>query len=202
MGIVRSSSLLLVLAACSDAPTEQPGTPPLSPVIKAQQGTEIYRTVSNGAYASLSWFEDDSYGFLSLWCDDTRGTAQLYYNLVDLPAWVPVESGWGRVPCDVMSGSGTARLVLRVNTASANFDRWSGNGGEIELLWTKVDGNSVRTTGSTEARYGLMSVHSSGTSVRSLARVTGTMFGHPLGSTVRGEIGTDHLVNVSISRMP
>lgn len=209
MGIVRSSSLLLVLAACSDAPTEQPGTPPLSPVIKAQQGTDIYHIVSNGDAAQLYARDGDTGFFVSFFCN-TPESAFLGYSIVRWTYnpvygyWVSeaLESGTGTLPCRALTGSGTGQASLHVSTTGDNFTHWVGNGGDIDLVWNKTDGYYSRNTGTTEYRYPEFRYRTSGTSEQSSARVTGTMLGFSINSTDGGFMSKNHSLQVNISRTP
>jgi hypothetical protein len=189
----------IILAGCREAPTEENHNPPLASAVGAKGGTQVEHVVSNGDFVALSMYGAASSVYLQVWCADPRGDAQVYYGIQNYSPFQLLEWGEGTVPCAELNGSGTGRASLHINTTGSNFIRLAGAGGDIDLVWTKTSGYYQRSTGSSESRYPEYTFRTNGTTERSSAHVTGTMFGTAIDS-YQAEMGKNHHLQIYVAR--
>lgn len=182
------------------------------PVFSASaQGATVFKFRSKGAFASVSWEDENLFGFLFV----TLGQSQeggkpveqafLSYFIIECDGNFcdfsdPVEDGFGRIPIEDVSGNGRKSFSLHTDTSTnPDFLLFAGSGGPVDVDWTANDLFSGSGHGVSQFQSGDTKIKSNGSSSFTSATAMGSVVGSSVEASF-AEIGTNHDRNMEIIR--
>jgi hypothetical protein len=192
--------LLLAVVACRDLSTDVPRRTARdnAPVFAAANQSTVFHFVARGDFANVSWGSNTLFGFVSVSTGDTLG---VFYQVAQFDPCCSFATGFGPASASDITGNGASKLTFNDNTCTdPNFITVEGPCGLISIEFDKTSFFSARSQGTSSTTFGNFTFHSVGTSEGSSADATGTVVGFPITSPTFGQIGTNHNVQISISR--
>ena len=150
----------------------------------AATGTHVSRYTADGDFAQFFAGDENTYLYLSASRygeGSISGTSLFYYvyQCTEFECTV-LEAGSGTIPNEALKVTGSGRTSVDIDTGSGvgpDFFRWAGAGGRISVEWEPRKDFESRFHGTTDQRWGQIRYHSNGSSIYSIASVSGTLIG-------------------------
>jgi len=171
--------------------------------------TDQFHFVTNGDFASLSWFEvDPAGGFISGFLYVSRGGPTtdpqtfLGYSVFQCdPSFGcnTIRDGFGLIPNGDLSGGGRSLTLSTNTTGNPNFFTFAGPTGVVSVNW-RADGLFTQmSSGTNQYSFSGFTQLFQGSSTSASAKTMGSIVGVGISPNSSAGIGTNHQVTIDIT---